>query len=85
MNATEKQIQKWIVEDIADGTGAEFDDNAPSMSFVEAVRRQRGRPRTANPKERITIYLDHDTLAKLRATGRGWQTRAAEMLRKSVG
>ncbi|NYE26359.1 BrnA antitoxin family protein [Pigmentiphaga litoralis] len=34
-----------------------------------------GRPKAETTKERITIRLSADVLAKFRATGPGWQTR----------
>ena len=41
----------------------------------------RGRPRLANPKQRVTIRLDDDVVTALRAAGTGWQTRANAILR----
>ena len=51
--------------------------------IVEAYRRRRGKQK-APTKVRITIRLDADLVAHLRATGRGWQTRVNEALRKAV-
>jgi len=45
------------------------------------VKRMRGRPRKKNPKINTTLRIDSDILARLRATGQGWQTRAGEGLR----
>ena len=42
---------------------------------------RRGRPPLPNPKERITIRLDHDVAEGLRASGPGWQTRVNELLK----
>jgi len=36
-------------------------------------------------KQRVTLYLDRDVLARLKADGRGWQTRANAALRKALG
>jgi uncharacterized protein (DUF4415 family) len=36
-------------------------------------------------KQRVTLYLDRDVLARLREGGRGWQTRANAELRKALG
>ncbi len=36
-------------------------------------------------KHRVTLYLDPDVLAKLKAEGKGWQTRANAALRASFG
>ena len=42
----------------------------------------RGRPRAAVVKERTTIRLSADVLARFRATGRGWQTRIDAALKE---
>lgn len=36
-------------------------------------------------KQRVTLYLDRDVVARLKADGRGWQTRANATLRKALG
>ena len=36
-------------------------------------------------KHRVTLYLDPDILARLKADGKGWQTRANAALRKALG
>lgn len=46
---------------------------------VAAVKRGRGRP--ASGKDRVTIRLDPDVIAKFKATGDGWQSRMNEALR----
>ena len=35
-------------------------------------------------KQRVTLYLDPDILASLKADGKGWQTRANAALRKAL-
>ncbi|MDO9226594.1 MAG: BrnA antitoxin family protein [Pseudomonadota bacterium] len=42
---------------------------------------QRGRPKAAVTKERITIRLSPDVVQSFRATGGGWQTRIDAALR----
>ena len=43
-----------------------------------------GQPRD-NHKTRVSILLDNDLIAALKAQGeKGWQTRANEMLRKAL-
>jgi len=66
-------------------------DDAPDLSTPEwqeklmATPVKRGRPVSDSPKISTTIRLDPDVLAQLRAGGKGWQTRANEILRKGVG
>ncbi len=38
----------------------------------------------AERKHRVTLYLDPDVLAKLKAEGKGWQTRANAALREAL-
>lgn len=54
-------------------------DQAPAH-IRAAFKRKPGRP--IEDKERITIRLDKDVLARWRSTGPGWQTRLNEALRK---
>jgi len=66
-------------------------DDAPDLSTPEwqeklmAAPVKRGRPVSDSPKISTTIRLDPDVLAQLRAGGKGWQTRANEILRKGMG
>lgn len=46
--------------------------------------RPRGRPKSPESKVAISLRLSPDTLARWKATGPGWQTRMANVLRKSV-
>ena len=57
----------------------------PMQRTAAAFHRRRGRPPVANPKQQISIRLDADVLAKLKATGPGWQGRVNDILRKAVG
>jgi uncharacterized protein (DUF4415 family) len=52
---------------------------------ADILARQRGRPAgslKAHPKIQTAIRLDPDVLVGLRATGRGWQTRANTILKE---
>ena len=46
-----------------------------------------GRPplAEADKKHRVTLYLDPDIIARLKADGKGWQTRANAELRRALG
>jgi uncharacterized protein (DUF4415 family) len=52
------------------------------VPHIVAAQIRRGRPKLEAPKQRVTMRLDADVVARLRATGRGWQTRANEALRR---
>lgn len=45
----------------------------------------RGRPKSDDPKQLVSLRLDRIVLEKLRAQGPGWQSRVNELLRKAVG
>ena len=57
----------------------------PMRQHAEAFHRRRGRPKLANARQQVSIRLDPDVLAKLKATGPGWQRRVNDILRKAVG
>ena len=63
------------------GIAADRDTYELSDAEFKRLRPVRGRPRSAAPKERITIRVSPDVLAKFRAGGRGWQTRMDSALR----
>lgn len=45
---------------------------------------RRGRPAGTN-KSQVTVKLDNEVLDRLRAGGRGWQTRMNAALREALG
>ncbi len=51
---------------------------------VAAYRRSRGRPKKENPKVSMTLRVDPTVVDFFRATGKGWQTRINDILRKYV-
>jgi uncharacterized protein (DUF4415 family) len=57
----------------------------PELATRFEQARKAGRPPLENPKVPVSMRLDRDVLDSLKAGGRGWQTRANEMLRKSLG
>jgi uncharacterized protein (DUF4415 family) len=48
------------------------------------VRRGRGRPKSVAVREQISVRLDPDVLARLRAAGPGWQSRINTLLRLAL-
>ncbi len=46
---------------------------------VEAMKR--GRPKSENPKERVSLRIAPDILAAYRSTGPGWQSRIERTLK----
>jgi len=47
---------------------------------VEAMKRGRGRPKVADPKQRVSLRLDPRVVAAYKATGTGWQSRINDVL-----
>ena len=52
--------------------------------IAAAMLKPRGRPTSSDSKIAISLRLPPDTLARWKATGPGWQTRMADVLRESV-
>ena len=54
-------------------------------SDLQTIKAKRGRPAgstQAQVKKPTTLRLDEEVLERWRATGKGWQTRAAQLLSK---
>lgn len=46
----------------------------------ESVKKKPGRPKGSGKTQQVAIRVSTDALSKWRASGRGWQTRAAQLL-----
>lgn len=80
MNARKKGTRKkWVDPDDPPELTAEFFSSADLYDGPRLVRR--GRPKAEVTKERITIRLSPDVLARFRKSGNGWQTRIDTALR----
>jgi uncharacterized protein (DUF4415 family) len=60
-----------------------FEEALPDLA--ESIRRGRGRPPKESPKMQVTLRLDADVLERLRSSGKGWQGRVNDVLKKAVG
>jgi uncharacterized protein (DUF4415 family) len=60
---------------------------ARELPEVVAALARAGRPPLPPEarKRRVTMFLDPDVVDRLKADGKGWQTRANGMLRKGLG
>src|SRR5579863_3345599 len=78
-----KLIRPTKTEEAAINAGIAADRDTYELSDAEfrQLRPARGRPKSLAPKERITIRLSPDVLAKFKRAGRGWQTRVDLALR----
>lgn len=62
------------------------EDNPPlDAAFMAGMTpSRRGRPKSDTPKVEVKIRLDADTVAHLRGSGPGWQTRVNAVLGQLV-
>ena len=51
---------------------------------AEALLKKRGRPKAERPKIQFTALFDADIVEHFRKTGKGWQVRMEEVLRKAI-
>ena len=51
---------------------------------IGGVPVSRGRPKSNNPKQAVSLRLDPDVVAHFRRSGRGWQSRINAVLRKAA-
>jgi uncharacterized protein (DUF4415 family) len=58
------------------GSESELNDDLPRRAVVK----KGGRPKSASPRQLISLRLPVDVISMWRATGPGWQTRMAERL-----
>jgi uncharacterized protein (DUF4415 family) len=70
-------------------TREDFERARPASEVLPALvgdaaweARKRGRPRVAHPKMMVSLRLDQDVIAALKATGPGWQSRVNATLRQ---
>jgi uncharacterized protein (DUF4415 family) len=61
---------------------AEWAEGADLYHGTTLIRR--GRPKSDAPKQQVSIRLDADLLDRLKASGKGWQGRVNDMLRKAM-
>lgn len=60
------------------------DDFKRGTFHVNGVPLSRGRPKSETPKTAVSLRLDPDIVAHFRRSGRGWQSRINDVLRKAA-
>ena len=86
----EARIQRGIADDPDNPEWTEEDfKNARPFAEVfpelaESIRKARGRPVMEKPKRQISLRLDPDVIDAFKATGKGWQGRINDVLRKAA-
>lgn len=88
-DAREAEIQRMIASD-PDAPEATDEELAEAKPFEEAfpdlmatIAKARGRPPVEAPRRQISIRLDPDVIEKFKATGKGWQGRINDVLKKA--
>jgi uncharacterized protein (DUF4415 family) len=77
---TDRDNPEWTEVDFARALPAS--DVHPDL-VVYSEKRKRG-PQRKPIKRAVSLRVDEDVLAKYKATGRGWQIRMTEALRKAA-
>jgi uncharacterized protein (DUF4415 family) len=72
---------EWTAEDFKQARP--FADVFPDLAA--SIVRSRGRPAAESPKKQVTLRLDADVIERYRSSGKGWQSRINEDLRKASG
>ncbi len=54
------------------------------LKAMVPLRTLRGRPKSSNPKQLVSVRYSPEVLAFFKATGEGWQTRMDGVLRQYV-
>jgi len=81
MNGKKRATRKpWVDPDDSPELTEDFFEAADEYVGEKLVRR--GRPRSASPKQAVTVRYDADVLRAFKATGKGWQTRMNSALRE---
>lgn len=72
---------------VIDEIKPELDDDwfAEADAFVGTKLVRRGRPRSAKPKQPVSIRIDQDVIEWFKQQGAGWQRRMNDELRKAAG
>jgi uncharacterized protein (DUF4415 family) len=73
---------KWVDPDDAPELDEAFFAGAEIREGDKLIRR--GRPRSAAPKQSVTLRLDQEIITAFRQTGRGWQSRINDALRDAI-
>lgn len=94
MSASKKNSKKqWVDPDDAPEWTAEMFEHAEIAIGGVVIRPATGtltktgvgRPKSAAPKQAVSLRLSPEVIAHFKAGGPGWQTRIDEALRKLVG
>jgi uncharacterized protein (DUF4415 family) len=72
----------WEATDEELAQGRPFAEVFPDL--MESIRRDRGRPRSGEARQPVTLRLSPATLERFRSAGADWRKRMAEVLEKAA-
>jgi len=92
MSKTSKRpgiVMPTVKEDKLIAAAAKADPDAKPLTAKQLkamvpLRTLRGRPKSANPKQLVSVRYSAEVLDYFRATGEGWQSRMDGVLRQYV-
>ncbi|MGQ0742705.1 MAG: BrnA antitoxin family protein [Alphaproteobacteria bacterium] len=76
----DKENPEWTKSDFAK---AKRVWEIPELAHLSKRRPGERGPQKTPTKQQVTLRLDRDVLARFRSTGRGWQKRINEALKKA--
>ena len=79
---TEKQNKVIVAAAKADPDARPL--TARQLKAMVPLRALRGRPKSSNPKQLVSVRYSPEVLEYFKATGEGWQTRMDGVLRQYV-
>ena len=74
--------KSWVDPDDAPELKAAHFENADLYDGPTLVRR--GRPRVKSPRKMLSMRLEQDVIEALRASRKGWQRRANDILKSAL-
>ena len=82
-------LMPTLAEDKAINDAAKADPDAQPLTpkqlkSMVPMRALRGRPKSANTKQLVSIRYSREVLAYFKSTGEGWQSRIDSVLREYV-
>ena len=80
---TDPDNPEWTEADFARAVGPEALSDIELAAFPKTQVNRGGRPKLDRPKAPVNIRLDADLADHLRSSGRGWQTKANDILVKA--
>ena len=82
-------VMPTVVQDRAINAAAKADPDAQpltpkQLNSMVPMRSLRGRPKSANPKQLVSVRYSAEVLEYFKSTGEGWQSRMDGVLRAYV-